>query len=172
MSGFHSDSDISDEPEDGGQEVTAWLDEDDPEPDPIPIIKVEEPPKINVVHKPQYIVKNLDLFFALCDIEDYEFEHFPDEVQEELMKSLIITTYKPGEKIIIEGDIGNDMYFIIATDDSAHIAEVEVVNQNILQGTEVFLTRLRRGQYFGQKYFLTRRAVSLLLNILFEKTFL
>lgn len=52
------------------------------------------------------------------------------------------------------------MFIVVATEDTAHYAEVEVVTQNQLAGTEVFLTRLRRGQYFGQKFFLTRRAVS------------
>lgn len=164
MSAFQNDyeSDLSDNDDDGAQEVTGWLDEEDPEPEPEPVktVKIVEPPKIDVIHKPQYIVKNLDLYFALCELEDFEFENFSDEHQEELMKTLVIETYKPGERIVIEGDLGNDMYFVVATDESAHFAEVEVVNQNILAGTEVFLTRLRRGSYFGQKYFLTRRAVS------------
>jgi hypothetical protein len=164
MSAFQNDyeSDLSDNDDDGAQEVTGWLDEEDPDPEPEPVktVKIVEPPKIDVIHKPQYIVKNLDLYFALCELEDFEFENFSDEHQEELMKTLVIETYKPGERIVIEGDLGNDMYFVVATDESAHFAEVEVVNQNILAGTEVFLTRLRRGSYFGQKYFLTRRAVS------------
>jgi hypothetical protein len=157
------ESDLSDADADGNNDVTAWLDEDDPEPEMEVEVKVKEPetPKINIVQKPQYIVKHLDLYFALCELEDWEFENFADEAQEELMKSLIIETYSPGDRIIVEGDIGNDMYFVVASEDSAHFAEVEVVNQNQLAGTEVFLTRLRRGQYFGQKFFLTRRAVSL-----------
>lgn len=61
---------------------------------------------------------------------------------------------------LYKSQLGNDLYFVMATEDTAHIAEVEVVNGNLLAGTEVFLTRLHRGQYFGQKFFLTRRAVS------------
>jgi hypothetical protein len=174
MAAFQNDyeSDLSDNDEDGGQEVTGWLDEDDPEPEPAPVVvKAPETPKIDVIHKPQYIVKNLDLYFALCELEDFEFESFADEQQEELMKTLVIESYKPGERIITEGDLGNDMYFVVATEDSAHFAEVEVINQNLLAGTEVFLTRLKRGQYFGQKYFLTRRAVSLFFCRFFFNNF-
>lgn len=153
------ESDLSDAVE-GSQEVTAWLDEEDDEPEPEPVKKiVVEQPKISVVQKPPYIVKHLDLFFALCELEDWDFERFSDELQEEIMRTLIIEVYQPGDRIIVEGDIGNDMYIIVATEETAHFAEVEVINQNLLAGTEVFLTRLRRGQYFGQKFFLTRRAV-------------
>lgn len=165
MAAFQNEfeSDMSDDEEEGPQEVSAWLEEEDPEPEPQPVKPVVvEPPKVNVIHKPPYIVKNLDLYFALCELEDWEFEKFPDDAQEEIMKTLQVSTYKPGESIIVEGDIGNDLYFVVATDETAHFAEVEVVNQNLLAGTEVFLTRLRRGQYFGQKFFVTRRAVSFL----------
>jgi hypothetical protein len=48
---------------------------------------------------------------------------------------------------------------VVATEKTANIAEIEVVTGNLLSGTEVFLTKLHRGQYFGQKYFITRRSV-------------
>jgi hypothetical protein len=63
------------------------------------------------------------------------------------------------ELFIVEGDSGGDLFIVSATEDTADLEEVEVVNGNILEGTEVFLTRLQRGQFFGQKFFLTRRAV-------------
>lgn len=156
------DSDLSDEEEEGGQEVSAWLEEEDIEEDE-PVVKkavVEVQPKIDIVHKTQYIIDNLDLFYALCELEDWEFEKNPDDLQEELMKTLHVEEYKPGESIIVEGDTGNDLYIVVASEETAASAEVEVVNQNILAGTEVFLTRLRRGQFFGQKFFVTRRVVS------------
>lgn len=163
MAGFGNDydSDMSDA-EETGQELTGWLDEEEEEieekPKPAPVI-VE--PKFNVMLKSPYIIKNADLFFALCELEDWEFEKMSDSSQEEIMRSLILETFKPGEKVITEGDSGNDMFIVVATEETMRFAEVEVINENHIAGTEVFLTRLRRGQFFGQKYFLTRRAVSL-----------
>eukprot|EP01039_Chlorochromonas_danica_P006130 gene6130-6750_t len=153
------ESDLSDE-EVGGQELSAWLDEADPDEDEpsTPTAPITTPqPKIDIIHKSEYIVQNLDLFYALCEVEDWEFENLPDGQQEDLMKTLVVEEYQPGECIIVEGDTGNDLYIIVATEQTAHQAEVEVVNQNILAGTEVFLTRLHRGQFFGQKFFVTRR---------------
>jgi CRP-like cAMP-binding protein len=120
-----------------------------------------EAPKIDVVRKSKYIVKHVDLFYALCEVDDWDFISFPDEQQEELMKALTVKVFAPGENIIVEGDVGGDLFIVSATEETADLEEVEVVNGNILAGTEVFLTKLQRGQFFGQKYFLTRRAVSL-----------
>lgn len=169
MSSFANvnDYDSSDMSEDDGDNVpvSAWLDEeDDPEPVVIKPIVVQEP-KIDVVHKPPYIVANLDLFFALCEVDDWEFEKLADEQQEEIMKTLVVEKFHAGEKIIIEGDSGNDLFIVVASEATADYAEVEVVTLNQQLGTEVFLTRLRRGQYFGQKFFITRRAVSVYSNL-------
>ena len=167
MAAFKKDdyeSDMSDEIQDE-EMLSAWLDEEEPEEDPDakpakPV--VIEQPKIDIVRKSKYIVENVDLFYALCEVDDWGFVEFPDQMQEDIMKSLTVRVYQPGENIIIEGDGGGDCYIVSASEETAHFAEVEVVTGNILAGTEVFLTRLQRGQYFGQKYFLTRRAVSLL----------
>jgi hypothetical protein len=164
MAGFQNEmyeSGLSDDDDEGGQEVSAWLEEEDLEdeepitPKNIPILQ----PKIDIIHKSKYIIENLDLFYALCELEDWEFAKHPDELQEEIMKMLVVEEYKPGQAIIVEGDTGNDFYIVVSTEENAAVAEVEVVNQNILAGTEVFLTRLSRGQFFGQKFFVTRRVV-------------
>eukprot|EP01032_Pedospumella_encystans_P009513 gene9513-11190_t len=153
------DSDMSDEVLEE-EPLSAWLDEEEPEEDPDerpkPVVVVS--PKIDIVRKPKYIIDNLDLFYALCEVDDWGFVELADQQQEDIMKALTIRSYQPGENIIVEGDGGNDCYIVSATEETAHFAEVEVVTGNILEGTEVFLTRLNRGQYFGQKYFLTRRA--------------
>lgn len=168
MSAFRDEFD-SDTDSDKDNEIVSWSDEEEEEQPvvvkPTPVVVV---PKIDVVKKPPYIVERLDLFFALCELEDWEFEKMPDETQIEIMKTLVIETYKAGDRIIVEGDIGNDCYFVVSTEETAHLAEVEVVNQNLVAGTEVFLTRLHRGQYFGQKFFLTRRVVSALLLVFYS----
>jgi hypothetical protein len=153
------ESDMSDEAVDD-EILGGWLDEEDPVEEEKPKPVVIEQPKIDVVRKSKYIVENVDLFYALCEVDDWGFVDFTDQMQEDIMRSLTVRSYAPGENIIVEGDGGNDCYIVSATEDTAHFAEVEVVTGNILEGTEVFLTRLQRGQYFGQKYFLTRRAVS------------
>lgn len=169
MAAFKKDdyeSDMSDEIQEDGEELSAWLDEEEPEEDPATKVKpvVVEQAKVDVVRKSKYVVENVDLFYALCEVDDWGFVEFPDEQQEAIMKALTIVSYQPGENIIVEGDGGNDCYIVSASEETAHFAEVEVVTGNILEGTEVFLTRLQRGQYFGQKYFLTRRAVRLKLH--------
>lgn len=145
-----------------GQDVTGWLDEEDEEveqPKKAPPIQEDLKQEIDMMLKPAYIIKNSDLFYAMCELEDLEFESMPDEQQEIYMRSLIVETYQPGECIIREGDVGNDLYFVVATQDTNRVAEVEVI-QNQDSGQEQFLTKLRRGQYFGQKFFLTRKMVS------------
>lgn len=99
------ESDISDI--EGSQEVTAWLDEIDPEePPPPPPQIIDTQPKIDIVHKSKYIVENLDLFYALCEVDDWGFVNFNDEIQEEIMKTLKVEVFNAGENIITEGDIG------------------------------------------------------------------
>ena len=166
MAGFKKDDYDSDMSEEIQEEemLSAWLDEEEPEEDPNakpakPV--VVEPAKVDVVRKSKYIVDNVDLFYALCEVDDWGFVEFPEHLQEDIMKALTVRSYGPGENIIVEGDGGGDCYIVSASEETAHFAEVEVVNGNILAGTEVFLTRLQRGQYFGQKFFLTRRAVRL-----------
>jgi len=50
-------------------------------------------------------------------------------------------------------------YFVVSSEETAKIAEVEVVIKTS-DGVEKALTRLLRGQLFGQKFFLTKITVS------------
>ena len=54
--------------------------------------------------------------------------------------------------------MGSDLFIIVASPETALIAAVEVVNAGAVENSEIFLTKLIRGQYFGQKSFLTRRS--------------
>lgn len=168
MSAFRSseyDSDMSDEGPEEEEVLSGWLDEEDPEEEVVVKPVVIEQPKIDVVHKSKYIVDNSDLFYALCEVDDWGFVEFPDQQQEDLMRCLTVKSYQPGENVIVEGDGGGDCYIVSASEDTVNFSEVEVVTGNISDGTEVFLTKLQRGQYFGQKFFLTRRAVRTYLSI-------
>lgn len=155
----------SDSDDDEVNELTSWLDEKDEEP-VVVVKKLPVPAKpARIVPKSPYIVEHKDLFYALCEMEDFEFEKLSDSQQEALMRTLKVESFAAGENIIVEGDTGNDLFIVVATEETADSAEVEVVMQNQQLGTEVFLTRLRRGQYFGQKYFVTRRAVSVFVCV-------
>lgn len=157
------DEDDDDDDFNDDEVVDDWLPEEEPEIEqPKPPPKIDTKPKIDIVQKSKYIVDNVDLYYALCEVEDWEFAEKDDAEQEAIMKTMVVEEYKAGQNVIVEGDGGNEFYIVIATEKTAHLAEIEVVNGNLLAGTEVFLTRLHRGQYFGQKYFITRRSVSFL----------
>eukprot|EP01038_Epipyxis_sp_PR26KG_P005579 gene5579-7704_t len=152
-----SDSD-SDEFDGEDGTMNNWLEEEDPEDVERPqVAVVESQPKISISNKSDYIKENSDLYLALCDVDDFGFVDMPDDEQERLMKTLEVIIFMPGQTIMQEGETTGDVYFVVATESTAHIAEVEVVTGNILAGTEVFLTRQHRGQIFGQKYFITKR---------------
>eukprot|EP01040_Poterioochromonas_malhamensis_P021706 gene21706-26247_t len=126
MAAFQNDidSDLSDQEE--GAEVTGWLDESDEEeeePKKPPPIQEDLKMQIDIMLKSAYIIRNADLFYALCDLEDLEFDKMSDEQQEEIMRSLVVETFEPGEIVIKEGDTGNDMYIIVATQESNRTAE-------------------------------------------------
>lgn len=164
---LHESDDDDDSYED--EVVDDWLPEEDEEPElPKPPPK-EVKPKYDIVQKSEYIVNNLDLFYALCEVDDWEFAEKDDAEQEAIMRTIVVELYRPGETVIQEGDGGNEFYIVVATEKTANMAEIEVVNGNLLAGTEVFLTRLHRGQYFGQKYFITRRSVVLIqIHLIFS----
>ena len=178
------DFDFDDDDDDGslGEIDHNWLESEDPElVEDLDIEKekkLEESLKetrVSTIQKSQYIIDNKDLFYALCEVEDWEFKDMDDEVQEETMKSLELQTYQPGENIIVEGTEGSEFYIVVASEETAAYAEVEVVKktdkwesqQNNVsfedqkEGTnstaEEFITRMRHGAIFGHKRFITRR---------------
>ena len=157
MSGFQdSSSDENDE-----EVADDWLnDEDDydyPEPETKVVETIAAPVKLM---KSQWIMEHADLFYALMEVDEWgDFGNMTDAEQEEIMKTLTVRVYQPGENIIVEGETGVEMYFVVATEKTFEDEQIEVVSGNIREGKEVFLTRLRRSQYFGQKFFLTRRPV-------------
>jgi cAMP-dependent protein kinase regulator len=154
MSGFQdSSSDEGEEAVDGD-----WLNEEDDFEYPEPETKVVEKIEPVKLVKSEWIMQHADLFYALMEVDEWgEFGNMTDQQQEQIMKTLTVRVYQPGENIIVEGETGVEMYFVVATEKTWEEEQIEVVSGNIRAGTEVFLTRLRRGQYFGQKFFLTRR---------------
>jgi hypothetical protein len=139
--------------------TSSWLDDDDPEPEPVkPVVLKEDERRIIV--KSDYINAHSDLFYALMEIDEWtEFANMSDADQEAIMRTVTVRSYEPGENIIVEGESGIEFYFVVASERTFEEEQIEVVSGSIRAGNEVFLTRLRRGQYFGQKFFIARRQV-------------
>lgn len=103
-----------------------------------------------------YINAHLDEFSALCEVEDLNFATKSIQEQETIIHSMVTVTYQPGDFVFELGDTTDDFYIIVAGTSSGQQhgsapAHVEVVRDNRV------LTRLYRGQYFGQMQFLTRQ---------------
>lgn len=57
---------------------------------------VPDTPKVDIVQKSKYIVDNLNLFYALCEVDDWGFVNMTDEQQEDIMQALTVRTYAAG----------------------------------------------------------------------------
>jgi hypothetical protein len=133
-----------------------WFEEEDELPDEV----VEVAPKeVKAKITDPFLLANIDLYHALCEMEDVNFVSLEYSKQVELMNSLKIRHYKPGEVIFEEDDpISTALYIVVASDRTAKVAEVEIMRNSEDKLTKV-LSRMRRGHFFGQKYFLTKQQV-------------
>jgi len=98
-----------------------------------------------------YINAHLDEFSALCEVEDLNFHMKSIQEQETILQSMTTLTFRPGEYVFELGDTTDEFYIIVAGTNQHASAHVEVVRENRV------ITRLYRGQYFGQLQFLTRQ---------------
>ena len=154
----NSDDDESHDPNknDEDEDLSNWLeDKDDDENQVLPIPKKIE----NEIIYPdsQYIQSNKRIYDGLLAVDDLGFKLLPVTRQEEFMKTLVVEEFKPSEIIFQEKSTGTEMYFVLG--DIIGKGEVEVYHN--LDGNEKVMTRLGKGQYFGQKSFVTQRSVSL-----------
>ena len=99
----------------------------------------------------EYIRHHLDEFSALCEVEDLDFVSKNVTEQEAIIRSMNIVTFAPGQHVFEMGDSSADFYIVVADQRTCATAHVEVVRDGRV------LTRLYRGQYFGQMQFLTRQ---------------
>jgi CRP-like cAMP-binding protein len=97
---------------------------------------------------------NVTLYKALMMTTDLRFSSFNPSEQTLMYNSLIVKSFGPGEDIIREGDLSTDMYFTISDGKRAHVEIIKKVNNR-----EKFVTCLKAGQYFGERYFIARRLV-------------
>lgn len=144
--------DISDdelETQNDGDLVEDWLEQE--EEVVVTPVKVAKPTK-RIPNDP-YIHQNVSVYESLCEIDDLRFQELTVRAQIDLMKSLELIKAPPGTDIIKEGENTNDLYFLLASAETADTEELEVIRN--VDGADKFITSLRRGQYFGQKYFVT-----------------
>mmetsp|Transcript_24677 Transcript_24677/g.36361 ORF Transcript_24677/g.36361 Transcript_24677/m.36361 type:complete len:515 (+) Transcript_24677:137-1681(+) len=96
-----------------------------------------------------------EMFAQLREITDLQFDSLEPSDQQELIRSIETRTMYPGDIVVREGDDDDGgCFFLILGPEDAQVEVVRTVN-----GAEEFLTRLGRGQYFGQKYFMSNRVV-------------
>lgn len=150
-------SDIDDDWEDDDMIVTEWLSDDEVELQDSKNNSPKETLKKFTFPDSEYIKENTDLYLSLLEVKDLQFEGIPTAKQEELMKTLIIEQFNPGDIIFRQNELSFEMYFVVASEETAKVAEVEVIQST--DGSDKSLTRLLRGQLFGQKYFLTKITV-------------
>jgi CRP-like cAMP-binding protein len=98
---------------------------------------------------------NPDLFRALCLSPDVRFLSMSSEEQSSCFRSLEIRRYNPGSTIIAEGDSSTDMFLVITEGKGF---EAEVVRR-AGEMRERMITCLRAGQLFGERFFMSRKAV-------------
>lgn len=143
-------SDLDDDMMDG-EKIRDWFDEDEEELIPTTqhsVIKNEIPDDV-------FMKNNVDLFFALCDIDVWDFGAIPYSQQIEIMSTLTITTYHKSENVYVEKDSHSESFFIvIASEETCAFAEL-----NVFRDSESSITKLKRGHIFGFKYFLVKQSV-------------
>lgn len=99
-----------------------------------------------------YSEDQANLVLALNEVDLLEFESMDQPMKMLLMDSLIIRTYEPGAIIITEGSTERlSCFFVVASAQSAEVAEVELSRKGRC------FTNLKRGQIFGEKFFVTQQ---------------
>jgi CRP-like cAMP-binding protein len=99
-----------------------------------------------------YNEEQANLVLALNEVDLLEFESMDQPMKMQLIDSLVIKTYEPGAIIMQEGTLSRlSLFFVVASAESAEVAEVE-----LSRGGRCF-TNLKRGQLFGEKFFVTQQ---------------
>ena len=105
------DSDISDIDDDWKNDdmvVSEWIsDEEEEQPK---IVKPKELDPGAKLPASEYIQANADLYLSLLEVKDLHFESMSVEKKEELMKTLVIEKFNPGEVIFKQHELSFDMY--------------------------------------------------------------
>jgi hypothetical protein len=135
--------------------TTDWCEEEDE-----PYEEVEKAPVVEKIKVTDpFLLEHIDTFMALLDNEDLNFDKIEYHRQVEMIKSLDITTYQHGEVVCNDDDVDAVPFFIIiATEKTAKVAEVEVIRKSEDKQSKV-VSRIKRGQVVGQKFFLYKQAV-------------
>jgi len=86
-------------------------------------------------------------------VDGLGFAALADELQHQLVESTVVRTYEPGELIMAEDTLPEAMplFLVVASASTATTAEVDLMRKGKV------VTRLKRGDLFGQRFFLTRQ---------------
>jgi hypothetical protein len=106
-----------------------------------------------------YTYTTRDLTESLAYIEDLDFVSMALEQQMEIVSSIAIKFYEAGDVIVSEGDdpeAAQAFFLVLGTAVTHNGAEVEVVKK-AGETQDGFIARLKRGNIFGQHFFLTNR---------------
>lgn len=124
------------------EDVVDWIDEDTDEELVVPTLRTGFIPE-ECDTSPEVLLRS-----ELLKIEDLRFDTLPQSDQLEILKSVEIQYFAPGEHIVTEGDDATGFYLILGPIN----AEVEV-----LKKSKGLITRLKQGKCFGEKFFISRR---------------
>ena len=142
---------------------TNWLDDVDPEQEALAeleraMMATQRRPsyQIQMVREKgdyRYSADQANLILALNEVDGLGFTALADELQHQLVESTVVRTYEPGELIMAEDTLPEAMplFLVVASASTATTAEVDLMRKGKV------VTRLKRGDLFGQRFFLTRQ---------------
>jgi CRP-like cAMP-binding protein len=142
---------------------TNWLDDVDPEQEALAeleraMMATQRRPsyQIQMVREKgdyRYSADQANLILALNEVDGLGFAALADELQHQLVESTVVRTYEPGELIMAEDTLPEAMplFLVVASASTATTAEVDLMRKGKV------VTRLKRGDLFGQRFFLTRQ---------------
>lgn len=138
---------MSDIDENGDEELVDWIEEASDNGD-FSMASIVAPVQ-NLDPNPENLsTDELQLKSELRKVEDLRFDTLPISDQLEIIRSLEVQYFSPGEHIVTEGDDATGFYLVLGPTS----AEVEVVKKS-----KGLITHLKQGKCFGEKFFISRR---------------
>lgn len=149
-------SDLDDDDVEDNEDTSDWLNEkDDP---PLEQSVRVTPEKVKITDP--FFVQHIDLYHALLDMEDLMFSTLEYSKQVELIQSVVMLEFSPGQELIEEGHVEDQSFFIVvASEATVKVAEVELITKTEDKDS-TSARRLKRGQIFGHKFFISKQSVS------------
>jgi serine/threonine protein kinase/CRP-like cAMP-binding protein len=136
-----------------GDDVVDWMEEANDDEESALSAETAAPAPVPVEDNEDGLTAGeLQLRSELRKVEDLRFDTLPHGDQLEIIRSVEVQVFAPGEDIVIEGDEAsgeNGAFYVIL---GPATAEVEIVKKN-----KGLMTHLKQGKCFGEKFFISRR---------------